>query len=250
MKIALAMLLTVGLVGGAAAALSEECDVPASFHFADSDLSHVAAAVKARHSLDIAVIGSGSSTLTGPDGERSAYPARLVEALKRHLPGVEVRVFAHVKARQTAGEMDLTMDKILADEKPALVVWQTGTNDAIRGVDPDVFRAKLDEGVEKLQAGGADVILMNMQYSPRTESILDVAVYADVMRWVAQQRGAVLFDRQALMRYWNEVGAFDLYSATRDYAMARKVHDCIARALASQILGAAHLDALKKQTTR
>ena len=45
---------------------------------------------------------------------------------------------------------------------------------------------------------------MNMQYSPRTESMLDVSTYADVMRWVAQEHGALLFDRLGIMRYWND----------------------------------------------
>src|SRR5262249_26966393 len=101
-----------------------------------------------------------------------------------------------------------------------------------------------------LQAGGADVILMNMQYSPRTETMLGITPYADVMRWEAQQRGTPLFDRLALMRYWNEEGQFDLYSATKDYAMARQVPDLIGGALASQIIGASNLDALKLQTKR
>jgi hypothetical protein len=146
--------------------------------------------------------------------------------------------------------MAAELAKIIADEKPALVIWQAGTADAIRGVEPDEFRGKLDDGIDELQAGGADVILMNMQYSPRTESMLGITAYADVMRWEAQQRSAPLFDRLALMRYWNEEGLFDLYSATKDYAMARKVHDCIGRALASQIVDASHFDALKLQTKR
>ena len=92
--------------------------------------------------------------------------------------------------------------------------------------------------------------MMNMQYSPRTESMLSVAPFADVMRWVAEQRGVVLFDRLAIMHYWSDEGTFDLYAATTGYAMARRVHECIGRALASQIINAAHLDAAKMQTTR
>jgi hypothetical protein len=250
MKIVFALLVTIVTLGRAAALPAGDCDVPAYFHIADGDLPHVASAIAEHNRLTVAVIGSGSSTLAGPDGPRSAYPARLEEALKQKLPGVEIKISTHVKPRQAAAEMDLALDKIVAEVKPTLVIWQTGTTDAIRGVDPDFFRARLEEGVEKLQAVGADVILMNMQYSPRTESILGVGVYADVMRWVAQQHGVLLFDRQGLMRYWNEVGTFDLYAATKDYGMARKVHDCIARALASQIVGAAHLDTPKKQSTR
>ncbi len=80
--------------------------------------------------------------------------------------------------------------------------------------------------------------------------MLGVSAYADVMRWVAEQRGIVLFDRLAIMRYWSDAGIFDLYAATKGYAMARSVHECIGRALASQIINAGHLDAGKMQTTR
>ena len=59
--------------------------------------------------------------------------------------------------------------KLLEDKRPTLVIWQTGTVDAMRSVDPDDFRAAVDEGVAALQKAGTDVILMNLQYSPRTE---------------------------------------------------------------------------------
>jgi hypothetical protein len=79
--------------------------------------------------------------------------------------------------------------------------------------------------------------------------MLGVSAFADVMRWVAEQRGGVLFDRLAIMRYWSDEGTFDLYAATNGYAMAHHVHECIGRALASQIINAAHLDDGKVQTT-
>ena len=182
------------------------------------------------------MIGSGSSALSGPDGARSAYPARLEAVLKQRLPGTDIKVTAHVQSQETTAAMVAGLDKILADDKPTLVIWQAGTVDALDGVEPEDFRNSLDEGVEKIQAAGADVILMNMQYSPRTESMLDVSTYADVMRAVAEQHGALLFDRLAIMHYWNDAGTFDLYAATKKYDMARRVHDCIGRALASQII--------------
>ena len=58
---------------------------------------------------------------------------------------------------------------------------------------------------------------------------------------VAQAQGTPLFDRLAIMRYWNEAGTFDLYAATKNSDMARRVHDCIGQALAAQIMHAAHL---------
>jgi len=36
-------------------------------------------------------------------------------------------------------------------KKPTLVIWQTGTVDAMRSVDPDDFRGAVDDGVAALQ---------------------------------------------------------------------------------------------------
>jgi hypothetical protein len=228
----------------------EACDVPASLLESEIDLTRVTNELKDKHRLDITVLGSGSSSLPGPDGTHFAYPARLEDALRQQLPGTEIRVTTHVQPKQTTANMLGTLDKILADDHPTLVIWQAGTADAINAVETEDFRSSLEEGVDKIQAAGADVILMNMQYSPRTATMLDVSAYADVMRHVAQQRNALLFDRLAIMQHWNDVGTFDLYAATKKYDMAREVHECIGRALASQIISAAHIDSVRMQTTR
>jgi hypothetical protein len=252
MTFVLAILAAIALAGGAVAAESPapSCDVPERLIPAENDLARVGAEVKDRHRLDITVVGSGSSALAGPDGARFAYPTQLEQALRERLPGVEVRVTAHVPSRQTTADMALAMPKFLAEDHPALVVWQAGTVDALRGIEPEEFRNSLDQGLDAIAAAGADAIMMNMQYSPRTESMLSVAPFADVMRWVAEQRGVLLFDRLAIMHYWSDEGTFDLYAATTGYAMARRVHECIGRALASQIVNAAHLDADNMQTKR
>ena len=146
-----------------------DCPVPNYMLFGDSSLERVNAAVAKQKAMKIVVVGTASSTLPGRDGAAGAYPARLEAALKRRLPGVAVNVATFTKPRQTASQMAESLEKLLLDEKPNLVVWQAGTFDALQGVDPEQFRASVADGVETLQAGGADVILMNMQYSPRTE---------------------------------------------------------------------------------
>ena len=245
------VLAAVALIDGAAAqAPVERCTVPDSFLSTELDLGHALEGVKAHQHLDISVVGTGSSALPGPDGAVFAYPARLEAALKQQLQGVTVRVTPHILSRAPTAELAAALPKILAEDKPSLVIWQTGTADAINGVAPEDFRARLDEGVSAIENSGANVILMNMQYSPRTDAMLDVGPLADVMRFVAQQHNTLLFDRLGIMRDWNDSGIFDLYAATKNYDMARKVHDCIGRALATQIIGAAHLDATRMQTTR
>jgi lysophospholipase L1-like esterase len=237
------------LLAGAAFA-AEPCEVPGYLLFGSNELKHVAEAVQKQHKLTIAVVGTGSSILAGPDGPRSAYPARLEAVLKQKLPGIDVKVVSLVRTRMTTEDLAKGMEKMLADEKPDLVIWQTGTLDAIRRVDPEEFRAALDEGVETLHKGGADVILMNMQYSPRTDIMVALGPYADNMRVVAQQHEIPLFDRLAIMRHWSDTGAFDLYAAGKDNVLAQRVHDCIGRGIAAMIIDAAHLRSLEPKASQ
>ena len=152
------------------------------------------------------MVGSRSSTISRVGG--SAYPARLQAALKEKLPSIAVNVSVELQAKKTAEEVAGGLVKLVEAKKPTLVIWQTGTVDAMRSVDPDDFRAAVDEGVAALQNAGADVVLMNLQYSPRTETMISVPPYLDNMRVVAQQHDVPLFDRFAIMHQWNDAGRF------------------------------------------
>ena len=243
-----ASLTMLCLAVAALAAEPQKCEIPGYLLFGNNELKRVAEAVAKDRRLTIAVVGTASSALAGPNGPPSAYPARLEAALKQRLPSVAVKVVTLVRTRMTADDLAKGMEKLLVDEKPDLVIWQTGTFDAIRRIEPDDFRAALDEGVETLHKGGADVILMNMQYSPRTDIMVPLGPYADNMRVVAQQHEIPLFDRLAIMRHWSDIGAFDLYAAGKDNVLAHKVHDCIGRAIASMIIDAAHLQSVEPKT--
>jgi hypothetical protein len=242
----MASLAIVCLAGISSAAEKPNCEIPGYLLVGNYELKRVAETVAKDRRLTIAVVGTGSSMLAGPDGPRSAYPARLEAVLAKRLPSVAIKVVTLVKTRTTAADLTQGMSKLLVDEKPDLVIWQVGTIDAMRRIDPDDFQTALEEGVETLQNGGADVILMNMQYSPRTELMVTLGPYADTMRYVAQHREIPLFDRLAIMRHWSDTGEFDLYAAGKDNVLAHQVHDCIARGIASMIIEAAHLNEYEK----
>jgi hypothetical protein len=200
-------------------------------------LSQVARAIAAKH-LDILVLGAGSSSLPGPEGIKNSYPARLQAALEQLLPGVTVKVTTDIKPRRTAADMAKALPTDLAAAKPALIVWQTGTVDAMQSVDPDQFNQALDKGINTARSAGADIVLINSQYSPRTDSMIALGTYADNMRWVAVQHEVPLFDRFSIMKLWADLGTFDFYAATKKFDMAEKVHDCIGRLLADLVIGA------------
>src|SRR6516165_10491919 len=118
MKLLIALVAAIALNclpawGAVAEPQPESCDVPVSFLESEIDLSRVTNELKDRHRLDITVLGTGSSSLAGPDGPHFAYPARLEETLKQGRigkvrpvrPGNEIKVTAHVQPKQTTANM-------------------------------------------------------------------------------------------------------------------------------------------------
>jgi hypothetical protein len=238
----LALLAAIGAAGPLRAEdAPASCDVPASMLETESALPKVEAAVKAGGPLEILVIGSRSSTIGTSDTTGIAYPSRMQAALKDRLSQLAVNVSVEIQAKKTAEEVVSGLVKLLEGKRPTLVIWQTGTVDAMRSIDPDDFRNAVDEGVVALQKAGADVILINPQYSPRTETMISVPPYLDNIRAVAQARDIPMFDRFGIMHEWNDQGDFDLFSAHHGLDMAKRVHDCLGRALADFVIGAGHL---------
>jgi hypothetical protein len=248
-SLALAMMAAV-LAASPARAQSTPaiCEVPAYLLSSDSRLSKVAAALKSDRKLDILVMGSRSSTIETSPG--TAYPARLEAILREKLPTVSVNIGVELFPKKTAEETVGDFAKLVEQKKPALVIWQTGTVDAVRSIDVDDFRTAVDAGVAALQNAGTDVILMNLQYSPRTETMISAIPYLDNMRAVAQLHDIPLFDRFAVMRHWNEQGDFDLFSTSHGLDMAKRVHDCLARALSTFMIDAARVNPTELRTQR
>jgi len=232
------LLALLMLVGPAWAENPAECRVAENLVERIYPLPQVARAV-ADKQLNVLVVGAGSSLLPGHNGVGNAYPARLQFVLAEMLPGVAVKVTTDVKARRTAAEMLKSLGPAIAAAKPSLMIWQTGTVDAMQSIDPDQFSAALDHGIHIAHSAGADVVLINAQYSPRTESMIALGTYAENMRWVALQQEIPLFDRFNIMRLWADLGTFDLYSATKKLDIAERVHDCIGRLLADLVIAAA-----------
>jgi hypothetical protein len=216
------------------------CEVPGYLLTTESALPHVDAVAKPGSKFNILVIGSRSSVI-GVSDSSAAYPARLQAYLRDKLPGVDVNVNLELQVKKTAEEMVPLLASLMDLRKPDLVIWQTGTVDAMTQADGDDFRNALDEGVAMMKKTGTDVVLMNLQYSPRTETMISGSVYLDNMRVVAQQHDIPLFDRFAIMRQWNESGEFDLFSPSPGMELAKRVHDCIGRVLATFVSDAARI---------
>jgi hypothetical protein len=218
-------------------------------------LPHVAAALKPGGALNILAVGS--ATVFGPETSAAAdaaakspakpplqpsqtgFPWQAAHALEASVRGLRVNVTVIGRRGLTAGEMLDHLREELPRKPYTLVLWQTGTVDAVQDAAPDDFSQALADGAATVTAAGADLVLINPQYSRFLEANANLAPYAEALQAAATLPGVALFDRTELMRDWAESGAIDLErTAKADRpAAASRLHACLGKALARGLLG-------------
>lgn len=227
------------VTAAANAAKDERCAVPDSLTKPEGSMPRASFSVRRNQRLDILLV-SGSPSQTGATKGLKSYPAFFEQALHEQLPGVEIRLTVRAAPRRSAIEVLPMIPEMLAELKPALVIWQAGTVESLRGIPGDELASALEQGAVLAARGGADVVLLNMQYSPRMAAIMDSNTYAQNMRRVVETLDISMFDRFEIMRYWNESGAFDL-SSTKNDGLFERIHLCLGRLLADFIVRGASL---------
>jgi lysophospholipase L1-like esterase len=161
--------------------------------------------VSAGRPWTIVALGSSSTQGIGASDPRLTYPAQLEQLLLSRLPGRRVVVVNKGIGGETVADNLLRLDRDVLALQPDLVIWQVGTNDALRGLEPATVRDEIVAGVARLRAAGSRVVLMDPQ--PLEPAPSDLAAMAEAVHDAARQSGAGLLPRGALMRYWIDSGA-------------------------------------------
>ena len=128
----------------------------------------------------------------------------------------------------------------MSEDEPVLVIWEVGISDAVRGIDLDEFAAALQAGIDVAKNRAIDIMLVDMQFSRRTTTVIDFDRYLDTIHRVGELNDVYVFPRFAMMRYWSEqnVFNFDDVPESERARLAAQVYDCIGRALAEAIRSA------------
>jgi acyl-CoA thioesterase-1 len=220
-----------------AAAGPMACDVPDELMQVDDKLPHLAERLRTKQPVKIVAIGGASTTGLAAGSSELAYPHRLQEILTRWYPSSPITVVNRGVPRQTAQQM---LDRFPSDviaEDPVLVIWETGTTDAVRGVGVDDFAAALQTGIDELKARGIDIMLVDMQFSHSTATVIDFVRYLEALHRAGDVNDVNVFPRFEMMRYWSEQNMFNFDGVAKDQraSLAAKVYECIAGKLAEAI---------------
>jgi acyl-CoA thioesterase I len=189
----------------------------------------------------IVTLGSSSTQGTGASSPAMSYPAQLQRLFDAGFGGhPAITVINKGVAGEDIDDMAKRLEADVLSRHPDLVVWQAGSNDPLRGVPVGRFEAELKRGIEAIRAGGAEVVLMEPQWSPVIEKADAKESFVDAVRDVGAQERVAVVRRFALMRSWIDqgvitprdlVGPDGLHMTDRGYGLlAHAVLDQIANA--------------------
>lgn len=229
--------LGLGIIAARGATTDAPCPPVVSASFADNGAAALLAGRSgARGPLRILAIGSSSTLGVGASSPGHAYPAQLAAELTSRW-GIPTEV----RNAGVGGEIcSATLARLraeLAADRPDLVLWQVGTNDAVTNVAVADFRADLEAGIAASRARGASIILVDPQLYEGVKNIKRLEEFVDAVREVGAEMHAPVFSRFAMMKAWAESSAAVLRASLSSdgFHMDDQGYACFARALAGDI---------------
>jgi acyl-CoA thioesterase-1 len=213
------------------------CEVPPELLEVSVKLPHLAERLGARQPVTIVAVGGASTKGAAAGPPDLAYPHRLQVALAAYYPAVPIVVVNKGVPRQSTQQMVERFPTDVIAEDPILVVWEAGISDAVRGIEIDDFAAALQAGIDQVKNRAIDIVLVDMQFSRRTSTVINFEQYLNALHRVGDLNEVYVFPRFEMMRYWSEQNVFNFDEVAEDERarLAAKVYDCIGRTLAQAI---------------
>jgi len=182
-------------------ALSSACKAPDAEIASPEPLPRVAVALEQRKQLRVLAIGSSSTVGIGSTAPSRTYPAQLESILETAMKGIDVTIVNRGVSGEVASGTAERIRVLAAMERPDLVLWQVGTNDALARVPIDQFEETLRDTIRWLREHDIDVVLVGLQYTPRlAKDDAYMAVRATLTR-VAQQEHVLHIRRYNAMEF-------------------------------------------------
>jgi lysophospholipase L1-like esterase len=235
------LLLAVASAGPWHAALG--CAAPQEMTHFRVRLPNTARAIRSGKVPVIVAIGSSSTSGVGASDPAHSYPAVLTEELRRRWPQLAVTVINKGVSGEMASQMLARFERDVLPYRPELVIWQTGSNRALRSENIEGYADTLREGINRLKAAEADVVLMDPQFAPRMLARPMHLVIVDSIAAVANDMKVAVFRRFAVMQHWISSGQYKIEDiiSSDGLHMNDVSHSCIARLLADSLVAAAAL---------
>ncbi len=218
------------------------CTTPLDLVRLTNPLPHLAQKIAAGDPITIVAIGSSSTAGAGASSPDASYPSQLSVELRKQFPKVSFKVINRGVNGEEIGDMLARFDTSVIAAKPDLVLWQLGTNAVIRGHQLGDHGLQIREGLTKIRAIGADVVLIDPQFAPKVIAKPDAEAMVALISSAAKLEDVDLFRRFEMMRHWHNVDrlAFETFVSPDGLHMNDWSYACMAKSLGNAIAEAAH----------
>lgn len=196
-------------------------------------LKNVARLVREKRSVTILAMGSSSTEGIGATAPARTYPAQLEGELKRQFKMGDIRVVNAGIGGETADASLTRLETRLKTEHFDLVVWQVGTNDAVKGEDEVRFRALLERGLRAAREANVELVFMDQQFYPTIKDPLRYERFVQQIKTVADENGTPVLSRYSLMKNWAERAPQDLPTMLSGdgFHMSDRGYRCLAQSM-------------------
>jgi acyl-CoA thioesterase I len=204
-------------------------------------LAHVAQRIANGKPITIVALGSSSTAGAGASSPAASYPSRLESELKARFPEQSVTVINQGVNGEEAADMLARFEESVARAHPDLVLWQVGTNAVLRDNPLGPVDRLVHDGIARIKALGADVVLIDPQFAPKVIAKADAEDMVNLISAESKQANVDLFPRFAVMREWRERDGipFEAFLSPDLLHMNDWSYGCIAKLLAASISEAA-----------
>jgi len=188
--------------------------------------------------LAILAIGSSSTEGVGASTKDRTYPARLQALLAKAWPKSRTEIVNAGIGGETAPQTLVRLETALIERRFDLVIWQVGTNDAVKGGDLDSFRDMLGEGIRLAKRANTPIAILDPQFFPAVRNPEIYRRFVTAVADVARREVVPVFTRYATMREWHDSDAEAFKSAlwTDGFHMSDAGYDCLARDMAAALV--------------
>jgi len=221
------------------AALS--CDTPLDLIRLSNPLSHLGQKLATGAPITVVAIGSSSTAGAGASSPAMTYPSQLTLELKKHFPRNAITVLNYGVNGEEVADMLKRFDQAVVATKPDLVLWQLGTNSVIRDQMFTDHGAAIRDGLSKIRAVGADIVLIDPQFAPKVIAKPQAEHMVELIAATAKAEDVDLFRRFDVMKRWRETDhmAFESFVSPDGLHMNDWSYGCLAKLIGASIAEAA-----------
>ena len=239
--LALGSLFAVTPMAVAAEASVSHCVSPADLTRLELPLMRTARRLASHKLVMIVALGSSSTAGAGASSAETTYPSQLMVELAQRFQTQPITVLNRGISGERAVDMLARFEESVSAERPDLVLWQVGTNAVLRGYEHSKSIFLIRDGIRRMKAIGADVVLIDPQFAPKVIAKPEIQDMVDLISSAAALEKVGVFHRFALMRHWHDIDGmpFEAFLSPDGLHMNDWSYNCFAKALADAIADAA-----------